>query len=89
MVNHQTYYFGIISFATNNFQVFNPSTGLGQSQPFLIGKNFNKYSAIPSDPTSENGGRILNTSWGSSSQVKRLEGQGNGGNYIGSDSGYY
>ncbi len=82
MVNHLTYYFGVIAFATNQFAPFNPNTGLGQYQPFLIGKNFNKYSAIPSDPTSENGGRKLNSAWGNSSAVNRLEGQGNGGNYI-------
>lgn len=81
-INHQTYYFGVISFATNNFDVFNPTTGAGQSEPFLIGKNFNKYSAIPSDPVSENGGTKLNSDWGSSAQVQRFEGQGNGGNYI-------
>lgn len=82
MVNHKTYYFGVIAFATNNFQTFRPDLGSGQYQPFLIGKNFNKYSAIPSDPTSEYGGTQLNSKWGSSALVQRLEGQGNGGNYI-------
>lgn len=82
MVNHQTYYFGVMAFASNNFAVFNPSTGVGQFQPFLIGKNFNKYTAIPADPSSEYGGTLLNSKWGSSALVQRLEGQGNGGNYI-------
>ncbi len=82
MINHETYYFGVIAFATNNFQTFRPDLGTGQFQPFLIGKNFNKYSAIPSDPTSEYGGTSLNSKWGGSALVQRLEGQGNGGNYI-------
>ena len=82
MVNHKTYYFGVISFATNNFQNFNPATGIGQYQPFLIGKNFNKYSVIPENSEPTDGGRVLNSKWGSATQVKRIEGQGNGGNYI-------
>ena len=82
MVNHKTYYFGVISFATNNFQNFIPATGVGQNQPFLIGKNFNKYSVIPENSEATDGGRILNSSWGSPTKVKRIEGQGNGGNYI-------
>ncbi len=81
MINHQTYYFGVVAFATNNFKTFDPTTGLGQNQPFLVSV-MNKYSAIPSDPTSEYGGSVLNSKFGSSSQVQRLEGQGNGGNYI-------
>ncbi|MBS1685937.1 MAG: hypothetical protein JSS76_14400 [Bacteroidetes bacterium] len=82
MVNHQTYYFGVISFATNNFKTFRPDSGIGQYAPFLIGKNFNKYSAIPSDPTAEDGGTVLHSAWGGSSLVQRLEGQGNGGNFV-------
>lgn len=86
MINHHPYYFGVISFATNNFKNFNPSTGVGQSTPFLIGKNFNKYSVIPENSEATDGGRQLNSSWGSATQVRRLEGQGNGGNYIDLDA---
>lgn len=82
MVNHKIYYFGVISFATNNFKNFNPATGVGQNQPFLIGKNFNKYSVIPENSEATDGGRVLNSVWGTSAPVKRIEGQGNGGNYI-------
>jgi len=82
MVNHKTYYFGVVSFATNNFKNFNPDSSIGQNQPFLIGKNFNKYSVIPENSEATDGGRLLNSSWGTSTQVRRLEGQGNGGNSI-------
>ena len=82
MINHHPYYFGVISFATNNFQNFNPATGIGQSTPFLIGKNFNKYEVIPENSEATDGGRQLNSSWGTGTVVKRIEGQGNGGNYI-------
>ena len=82
MVNHKTYYFGVLSFATNNFANFNPQTGVGQNTPFLIGKNFNTYSVIPENSEATDGGRLLNSSYGTSTQVKRIEGQANGGNYI-------
>jgi hypothetical protein len=82
MVDHLTYYFGIISFATNNFEQFQPSTGIGQSQPFLIGKNFNKYEVVPENSEATDGGRELNSSYGTGTTVKRIEGQGNGGNSI-------
>ena len=82
MVNHKTYYFGVLSFATNNFANFSAQTAVGQSTPFLIGKNFNTYSVIPENSEATDGGRLLNSSYGSSTQVKRIEGQANGGNYI-------
>jgi len=82
MVDHLTYYFGILSFATNNFKIFDPQTGVGQDEPFLIGKNFNKYSVIPENSEPTDGGRILNSSYGTATQVQRLEGMANGGNTI-------
>jgi hypothetical protein len=86
MVNHLTYYFGVLSFATNNFANFNAQTGVGQSTPFLIGKNFNTYSVIPENSAPTDGGRVLNSSYGTATQVKRIEGQANGGNYIDLDA---
>jgi hypothetical protein len=82
MVDHLIYYFGIISFATNNFKQFVPDSSIGQSQPFLIGKNFNKYSVIPENSEPTDGGRILNSSYGTATQVQRIEGMANGGNTI-------
>ena len=82
LINYKTYYYGVLSFATNNFKTFVPSTGTGQYQPFLIGKNMSKYSAIPHDIETENGGRSLSTLFGASTVVERIEGQGNGGNYL-------
>ena len=82
MVDHLIYYFGVLSYATNNFKNFDPQTGTGQSQPFLIGKNFNKYSVIPENSESTDGGRILNSSYGTATQVQRIEGMANGGNTI-------
>ncbi len=82
MINHLPYYFGVLSFATNNFAQFIPASGNGQSEPFLIGKNFNKYAVIPENSEPTDGGRMLNSKWGTGTQVRRIEGQGNGGNSI-------
>ena len=82
LINYKTYYYGALAFATNNFKTFAPATGTGQNQPFLIGKSLAKYSAIPQDIETENGGRSLTVGYGTSTVVERLEGQGNGGNYL-------
>ena len=82
LVNYQTYYYGVLAFATNNFVNFNPNTDSGQTIQFLIGKNLNKYSVIPHDIETENGGRLFNSAWGQSTLIQRIEGQGNGGNNI-------
>ena len=81
LVNHQTYYYGVLSFASNNFLPFLPDSAKGMVQPYLVGKNFNAYSAIPHSPIEANGGRTLNSDWGTGTNVKRIEGQGNGGNF--------
>lgn len=82
LVNHQVYYYGVLSFATNNFRAFRPDSVKGQVQPYLVGKNFKSYSAIPHSPIEANGGRILNSEWGTGTNVKRIEGQGNGGSFL-------
>jgi hypothetical protein len=49
----------------------------------LVGrKNFARYSAIPHNEDSRNGGTQLNALYGDGVEVKRIEGQGNGGNNI-------
>jgi hypothetical protein len=82
LINHKTYYYGVLSFATNQFRVFDPRTSLGQSQPYLVGKNFKSYTAIPHSPDEANGGRKMNSEWGTGTMVKRIEGQGNGGSFL-------
>lgn len=53
----------------------------GQKKPFLQGRrNIKVYSAVPHNFSMEAGGTVANTYYGFGPKVKRLEGQGNGGN---------
>jgi len=86
LVNFKTYYYLAIAYAYNNYSEFNPfdPTMLeGQQKPYKAGRNNVKiYSAIPHPQQVEAGGMVLNALYGSSPSVKRIEGQGNGGNVI-------
>jgi hypothetical protein len=85
LINNKTYYYTAVAYAHNNFKQydqFNPSAG-GQKDAYLVGrKNFARYSAIPHDEDSRNGGTKINALYGDGVQVQRIEGQGNGGNNI-------
>ncbi|MBL0310465.1 MAG: hypothetical protein IPP77_12555 [Bacteroidetes bacterium] len=85
LVNHKTYYYTAVAYAYNNYKQFeqgNPSDG-GQLLPYLQGRgNFKVYTAIPHIPDPRNEGTILNSVWGDGVEVKRIEGQGNGGSNL-------
>jgi hypothetical protein len=52
----------------------------GRNQPYISGRrNINVYSAIPHVNNPENGGTTLNASYGDGVELRREEGQGNGG----------
>lgn len=89
LINHKTYYFSMVSYAHNYYQVsdtvfdedgnvVNIST-IEQLQPYLAGrKNIKIYSAIPHITTPEGGGLVLNSGYGDGPQLQRQEGTGNG-----------
>ncbi len=84
LINHKAYYFTVISYAYNNYlpfePVFPPSNNTTQQKPFLAGRNNIKtYTGIPHNPSVENGGQVLNVEVGGGVEIKRIEGQGNGG----------
>lgn len=55
----------------------------GQTKPFLSGRrNIKVYSAVPHNVSPEASGTVVNSYYGYSPMVRRLEGQGNGGNVI-------
>lgn len=86
LTNHKTYYFAAVAYAHNDYLSFYypPFLQTPQIAPYLQGRgNFNKYTGIPHDIGSTNGGTQLNAEFGESVPVRRLEGQGNGGNQIG------
>ncbi len=84
LINFKPYYYMVVSYAYNNFRPFDPSNGsFTQSQAFKQGRlNVKVYSAIPHKPLINNGGSVFNAGIGESFEVKRIEGQGNGGNIL-------
>ena len=86
LVNHKTYYFMSLAYGYNRAEEnaspydVNAVDYDGRNQPYISGRrNIKVYSAIPHFTEPENGGMNLNASYGDGVQLKRLEGQGNGG----------
>lgn len=82
LVNYKPYYFLVVSYCHNNFKEFDPTNGQNtQTRSYVQGRNnVAVYSAIPHATVVENGGTVINAAFGSGVQIKRIEGQGNGGN---------
>jgi hypothetical protein len=81
LINHKEYYFTVIAYGQNQYQVFNPTTASGgQKIPFLAGRrNIKTYTAIPHQIDSEKGGTIQVAQYGDGPEITRLDGVGNGG----------
>ncbi|MBN8701737.1 MAG: T9SS C-terminal target domain-containing protein [Bacteroidetes bacterium] len=86
LINHKQYYFMAISYAHNNYKNYSqtdPALYDGQTQPYKAGrKNIKVYTAIPHIPTPEANGTKMNAGYGTGVKIKRIEGQGNGGNIL-------
>ncbi|MFM8964387.1 MAG: hypothetical protein ACKOGD_11165, partial [Sphingomonadales bacterium] len=87
LVNHKTYYYVAVAYAYNQFKEYDPNDPLlldGQKIPFISSRlNFDgtaisPVSAIPHNPMPEAGGTAQLISYGSSPQITRLDGYGNG-----------
>ncbi len=89
-VNHKTYYFMAVAYAHNNYLNFNPNdpTQLeGQKKPYLESRKsvtgaIKVYEAIPHTSVPEMNGTQLNANYGDGPKIRRVEGQGNGGNIL-------
>ena len=83
LVNFKHYYYSAIAYGYNNFKTYDPTepTSLdGQKEPYLEGrKNIDLYVGIPHTPVN---GTIANSIYGDGPQIKRIEGQGNGGQVL-------
>ncbi|MBV1929243.1 MAG: T9SS C-terminal target domain-containing protein, partial [Gammaproteobacteria bacterium] len=89
LVNHKTYYYMAIAYGYNEYKHFDPNDPLkldGQRLPYIGsrkmagGQGIRSFSAIPHNPSPENGGTLANSEYGDQPQITRVEGQGNGGN---------
>ncbi len=82
LVNHKKYYFRAIAYAYNDYATFDPADFENtQQSPYLQGRrNIKTYTGIPHK--SEPDGTVINTSYGSAPEIKRIDGEGMGGNFI-------
>ncbi len=89
LVNNKQYYYLAIAYAYNeyykysadpSFQILGQNDLSGQKTPYLAGrKNIKVYTGIPHEQV----GRVrLNADYGTGIEVTRIEGQGNGGNWL-------
>ena len=79
MINHKKYYYTALAYAYNNYEVFDPLTGIGQRTPYIEGrKNVNVYVPIPRPSVNE----VLNAEYGDGAVITRIDGVGAGSNFL-------
>lgn len=88
LVNHKQYYYIAIAYAHNNYKVYdptNPENLDGQKEPYISsdkgfdGGNVLPVSAIPASKRPTQLGTVINSIYGNSPRVTRLDGSGNSG----------
>lgn len=85
LVNYKTYYFVAIAYSYNNFRNFN-SNNLRETQDITYLESVKGQGGIPIEvvaampnPSNTDMGTVLNTDYGASVKITRIEGTGNGG----------
>lgn len=87
LINHKPYYFIAIAYGYNNYETFNPVTLKGQSEVFIGSRKSGRagailsVSGIPHILSPQDGGTVINSSYGLGLPITRYEGAGNGGNF--------
>lgn len=84
LVNHKKYYFVAVAYGYNEYQEFDPETGLGQRETYLegdrnIGDGENDYYTVIPRPITD---RQLNAEYGNSARITRIDGVGSGGKFL-------
>jgi len=91
LVNNKDYYYICIAYAHNRYKEYSqtdPTKLDGQKEPYLAGRKDEYGNTItpviarPHNPSSENGGTVVQATYGMSPNVTRFEGFGNGGNNL-------
>ena len=92
LINFQPYYYSVISYAYNYYNVIDTTlndsgkqvyTNPVQLLPYLAGRqNIAIYTGIPHKPTPEANGTIVNSFYGEGPYITRQQGRGNGGNFL-------
>lgn len=86
LINHKKYYFAVIAYAYNNWETFLPLTSPaeGQQRPYLPGRKSAdgtqiKIITVIPRPTID---QSLHSNYGDGVVITRIEGAGNGGNFL-------
>jgi hypothetical protein len=81
LINHREYYYTVLAYGQNQYEVFHPTTApSGQRVPFLAGRrNISTYVGIPHLVNSEANGTDQTANYGDGPEITRIEGIGNGG----------
>jgi len=86
LVNHKQYYYMALAYGVNMYKKYDQSSGSGldgQKKPYKQGrKNLKAYTGIPHIPSPEASGTIANSAYGYGPKLRRIEGQGNGGQLL-------
>ena len=89
LVNFKTYYYMAIAYAYNNYKPYKELAGFldGQKEPYLSSRKsisgaVKPVGFTPHPQQPHNGGTIINSSYGDQPEITRIEGRGNGGNYL-------
>ncbi len=91
LVNNKEYYFICVAYAHNRYKEYSqtdPSKLDGQKEPYLAGRKdenggtITPVTAIPHNPSAENGGTIVQATFGMCPNITRIDGSGNGGNVL-------
>lgn len=88
LVNNKEYYFIAVAYAQNRFKEYSQTDANnldGQKEPYLPGRQnenggtIEKITVKPHDPSSENGGTVVQADYNMCPNITRIEGHGNGG----------
>lgn len=91
VINNKTYFFICVAYGYNQYGAYKedqPFTSVGvassegQKRPYLEGRKSKRATGIPHNPAPEKDGSITNSVYGYGPKITRIEGQGNGGNYL-------
>lgn len=79
LINHKTYYYTVVAYASNTYEDFDPVENTGQRTPYLAGRlNRETYNAVPRPIVYDN----LNSEYGEGSVITRLDGIGAGRSFL-------
>jgi hypothetical protein len=89
LINHKKYYYIAIAYGFNEYLKFDPFTAPeGQQFPYVsggksgTGGNIESVTGIPHIVTPEIGGTVQMSTYGYGPKITRVEGRGNGGNFL-------